>query len=223
MTARMSRTLRDLTPADLQRANIPERYWSATFKDVPKGAEHWGPVKTYLTDLESFLDNGEGLYLWSVENGTGKTALATLILRRALRLGYTGYYTRSEAAKRAMQVPERVLFDEATTVEQRLRAVDVLVLDDFGKEYRSQNGSMFTESAIEDLVRERVQRRKVTLYTANIPPRKLADNGLFTVDLADVLRESVGHIEVVGPDRGGKLWRRDAATDLMDRLYDGDS
>lgn len=213
--------MRTLTADDLHRANVPERYWTASFKQVPPSAPYRATFAKYVRNLDEHLAAGEGLYLWSALNGTGKTALAAIALRHALGLGHTGYFIRSQAAKEAMQVPERKMFDEVTTVDERMRAVTLLVLDDFAKEHRTASG--FAEAALEDLIRERVQRKKTTIITANVGPHKLAPKvpgevGLFTVDLAEVLKESVAPIEIVGEAEGGVNWRAALGRDLKDRV-----
>jgi DNA replication protein DnaC len=209
----MSRSKRDLTSLDMVRAGVPERYWTSRLSEIPERAAYRKPVGNYLADIETFIDNGDGLYLWSDQNGTGKSALASVILRRALAVGYSGYYIRSQALKDAIATSR--VFDESETINERVRRVDLLVIDDLAKEYRTESG--FTQLVLEDVIRERVQRKKSTVLTANLPAKSISE--MFTSDLADVLREAVGIVEVGGPEMGGKLWRAEIGTELRKRLH----
>lgn len=190
-----------LTTADLLRANIPRRYWEVSFDKVPETAPYRGAVQKYLTNLGQHLERGEGLFLTHPTNGTGKTALAALVAKRALRLGYRAYYTMSEVYKTA--VVQNQMFDEAQTVYDRARDVELLVLDDFGKEHKGASG--WIESELENLIRERVQQRKTTVLTANILPQAISTH--FTEDLASLLREGCYILLIPGEDSGGKNWR----------------
>src|SRR4051812_20417309 len=104
----------------MERANLPSSYWEdIAFKNIPASAPYRDQVGKYLKNLPEFLDKGIGLYLWSNENGTGKTTLAALALRRALLLGNAVYFIRSQALKEA--AIENLQFDLHYSVMARAR------------------------------------------------------------------------------------------------------
>lgn len=190
-----------LTNADLVRANIPERYWDVRFDAIPDTAPYKGQVARYLRDVEDNVENGRGLFVTHPKNGTGKTGIACLIGKRALLQGFTVYYTMSEAYKKA--VVKNQMFDEYELVEDRARSVDLLILDDFGKEFKGDSG--WIESELENLFRERAQAKKTTIATGNNTPSQIVAQ--FGKDLSSVLKESAYVLVVPGAEDGGRDWR----------------
>ena len=192
-----------VTTDDLKRANCPQRYWTAKWELIPPEARYVGEVLHYRDTLPTLLDQGVGLYLWSPENGTGKTALAALFVIAALANGYSAFFIRSSEMKEA--VVENQRYDESTTLREHLRQVDMLVIDDLGKEHKGASG--YAESLLEDVVRDRTQWKRATFFTSNVGPDKLAS--IYSADFADVLKECMLAVWVGGPREGGKAWRED--------------
>lgn len=208
--------MRNITTEDLERANIPARYWTAvSLKGIPKAASYRRTVQRYFAKFDQMQTDGIGLFLWSELNGTGKTSIAVVAAMWALANGRSTFYYRSEDLKEA--TISRTPFSGGATVYDRARDVDFLVLDDLGKEYKGQSG--FIESVVENLLRERIQRRRVTFITSNIDPADLPT--VFSRDVTEVLKEAVFPVEIGGPKMGGKLWRQDAARRL-EALLEGD-
>lgn len=198
----MGRNRIKLTKRHLERANIPERYWSdVRLGNIPDSAPYKEDLLRYLRNLEENVERGDGLLLYSQSNGTGKTAISTIVLRMALMLGYTGFFIRAAALQKA-EVTDRA-FDEFELVSDRVRNVDVLVLDDLGKEHKAKSG--FTESMVEDVIRERVQRAKTTIITMNLLPGQLDTE--YSKDFRNVLKEAFLTIHVVDAEEGGVDWR----------------
>ena len=205
-------TLRALTTDDMYRANIPERYWPPVgFDQVPDTAPYHARIKKYLREITVFAGEGVGLFLWAEKNGSGKTALACITLRRALQAGFSGYFIGSSELKEDVLTNRMDTND--TSVRERVRTVDFLVLDDFGKEYQGQSG--FVENLVETVIRERVRRKKITIITSNIGPDQIKT--IYSTDLADVLKESCYTLKIPGAEAGGKNWR-DAGKEKVKRL-----
>lgn len=212
--------LRALTAVDLLRAGIPERYWKASFKDVLERAPNapYIPfVRNYLKGLDGFVKDGAGLYLWSEKNGTGKTGLACVMGKRALMMGFSVLFIRSQALKDA--TVEGSMFSENETLAFRARTVDLTIVDDFGKEYKTNSG--YAETVIEDFVRERVQRGKAILMTSNLHPDDVSST--FSVDLKEVMKEAMVPVKIVGPEAGGINWRDLKKEELKAALLRGEA
>lgn len=76
------------------RVGIPERFWEFKYSDlvdkfVEQNAASLGLYKIWLEEIPELVDLGAGVLLWSKDHGTAKTALASLIARRAIELGLT--------------------------------------------------------------------------------------------------------------------------------------
>ena len=130
--------MKRLTVADMKRRmSLPDSGTSS----CPRFLEHLeyrDKVRKYLEKMDEMLENGIGLFLYSDENSTGKTSIAVLALKQALRLRRTAYFEESGRLKAALIRAEE--FEENIPIERRIRTVDLLVLDDVGKEYRTESG-----------------------------------------------------------------------------------
>lgn len=182
-----------ITQQHLEHARIPLKYWGAYLKHVPDTMEYKPDLKTYLSNMEQFIPKGIGLYLWSPENSTGKTSIGVITLKRAMNLGYSSMYLTAEEYKEALINKEQ--FSENQTLHQRALDVDVLLMDDIGKEYKTKTTN-FAETKIEALLRARVQSVKPTIFTGNRHPKELKD--IYSKDLSELLRESMRPILVTG-------------------------
>lgn len=195
-------SLINITQEHLEHARIPPKYWPALLKHVPDSMTYKRDVKTYLAHMPTFLGDGIGLYLWSVENSTGKTSLAVVCMKRAMQLKYSTLFITSEDFKNSLI--ERTNFSESESFLGRAMNVDLLIIDDLTKEYRpagkSDNTSAkgFAETKIEALIRYRTQHLKTTLFTANRNPKELKT--IYGNDMSAMLRAAMKPIEVKGID-----------------------
>ena len=196
-----------MTVADMKRANVPSRFWNVKLSEIPEHLEYKDKVRKYLEKMDEMLENGIGLFLYSDENSTGKTSIAVLALKQALRLRRTAYFEESGRLKAALIRAEE--FEENIPIERRIRTVDLLVLDDVGKEYRTESG--FAENTIESVLRDRSQSMRLTIMTSNLKPNKIEQ--VYSADLAALLRETMIPLRISGYD-----WRAVKAEELRQML-----
>lgn len=199
--------MKRLTVADMKRANVPSRFWNVKLSEIPEHLEYRDKVRKYLEKMDEMLENGIGLFLYSDENSTGKTSIAVLALNQALRLRRTAYFEESGRLKAALIRAEE--FEENIPIERRIRTVDLLVLDDVGKEYRTESG--FAENTIESVLRDRSQSMRPTILTSNLKPNKIEQ--VYSADLAALLRETMIPLRISGYD-----WRALKAEELRQML-----
>lgn len=185
---------RKLTVGDMKRARVPERYWESSLNTIPDHLVYKPKVEKYLGSILEMLDQGIGLYLWSTENGTGKTNIASLVAKEALRYGKTVFFEESSRLKTMLINKEQ--FEEGLSIEARIEMVDLLILDDIGKEYRTNSG--YAENALETLLRSRVQKVRTTILTGNVHPKELQK--IYSEDFSALLKESMIPINIVGHD-----------------------
>lgn len=196
-----------MTVADMKRANVPARFWNVCVSAIPEYLEYRDKVRKYLEKMDDMLAQGVGLFLYSDENSTGKTSIAVLALKQALRLRRTAYFEESGRLKAALIRAEE--FEENIPIERRIRTVDLLVLDDVSKEYRTESG--FAENLIESILRDRSQNLKTTVLTSNLRPNKIEQ--VYSADLAALLRETTIPLKISGYD-----WRALKAEELRQLL-----
>lgn len=183
---------KDLTVSDLRRANVPEKFWYATLSAVPKDMGYMKKVLAYYVRMDELMEKGVGLYLHSKENQTGKTSIAVALLKRAIRLKKTAFFEEAGRLKNALTRNEE--FDENILLDQRIRAVDLLVIDDLGKEYRTSSG--YAESTFENIIRDRIQTLKPIIITGNLTPKEIGTT--YSASLSALLKGSLIPIDISG-------------------------
>lgn len=120
-------------------------------------------IHHYLATAESYVSNGFGIVMYGSQ-GTGKTALATLLLKRLLGDGYDGYFTTFNAMIDIFTSGWHDRDDKAW-FHRRIKNAGVLVLDDPGKEMKGR--AALPESLLDEVIRSRVSGLRPTIITTN--------------------------------------------------------
>jgi DNA replication protein DnaC len=182
---------RPLVKADLTRMNLSEEHWFARFDQVPESVR---PVmERYLRNLNERLARADGLYLYGAP-GVGKTTVAAVVAKEARAHGFTVYFTRVWELREMIR--SRIDFDDETTILGRAREVNLLVLDDLRDEDAREK--FFPLSEITALLRDRRERRRVTVITSSVTPEVL-DSAVWAA-FSNALDGSLVRVEVEGPD-----------------------
>lgn len=121
-------------------------------------------LQAYVLNHDDYVDQGLGL-LFTGTRGTGKTMLATLVLKEFIRAGYTCRYATYSAVMEAYTAGWRDR-DEKRRFEDKFLRTKVLLLDDMGREAKSSNNMQ--ESTFEHILRNRVQSCRPTILTTNL-------------------------------------------------------
>jgi DNA replication protein DnaC len=175
---------------------LPRRFWEADFARISEG-DHKLAIGKYVAKIVVALKKGFGMVLWG-QNGTGKTAAAAVCLKEARRRGVSCLFIT--ANQFITDTISRAPFNDAHTVHQRAKMVDLLVLDDLGKETYAHDMSKDTvESMFEDLLRHRSANMRSTIITMNLGPSKLEEK--YGKSFTRVMQESNPFVEMVGPSQ----------------------
>ena len=188
--------------------NIGRRYWKSTIKTLP--AEQTKVLEifeAYLGNIHENRAEGWGFIIWGA-NGVGKTYAATAILKEYVRWGYTAYAVLTDVLKSAYI--EGPLFDPDMKVTTRVETVDVLLLEDIGKEY-SGKGSGWAELCVENLLRKRSRELRPTIITTNLSPQAFKDR--YAESAAAIVRESMVSVNMKGSD-----WRQVLARQKLEEF-----
>jgi DNA replication protein DnaC len=183
---------------------IPPRYRGVSFdrppvSDMARSAETGGAVtkvREFVTALDSKLEKGGGLWL-SGDTGTGKTTLAMLVSKEALNRGHSvAIYSLPKLLARIRRTyDEEPGEDSYGTFFERLTSVDLLHIDDFGAEKRSD----WVLEQLYALVNERYEDERSIMLTTNLTVDKLEDQiGRRTVSR---LTETCEQVPLFGADR----------------------
>jgi DNA replication protein DnaC len=177
-----------LTAEHFMLMRMPRRFWEASFDRIDPGVQP--VVRNYLKDLDTMLDNGDGLLLWG-ENGRGKTSIAAFVAKEVRRTGAS--VLMSTAASLLDSRLQKTEVDDGLLVD-RARSVDFLLIDDMGREPARKSG--FSDRFFENLLRERGANRLTTWITTNMGRDGLAER--YKHSMMEVLKELVVPVKVEG-------------------------
>jgi len=196
----------------MAKANLPKRYWNIETSHIDDQSVVQ-VVANYIKHLDHMLREGTGLFFVGTI-GTGKSLGACLILKEALRRGYTGYFTTlaSVVARCFDKMYDRQLQEE---FKQNILNVDFLVLDDIDKAYKSEKNT-FIDSAYDELFRQRYYRCLPILVTSNVNREVVFSGGqrTFGQALLSIAHETMCDVTVLGKDR-----REQKSSELRKLLY----
>lgn len=203
--------MKKLTVDDIERARIPKRFWTVSFRKIAD-CDYKLKIKNYALKIEDMIKDGIGLFIYSKENSTGKTSIAVVIVKQALKIKKTALFVRADELKDA-KISHKV-FDEESSLIDRALKVDLLVIDDADKEYKG--GSNYAGTLVETIIRDRSQRKMATIITSNRTPGEIAE--IYTRDLAELLTECMIPIKIVGESEGGVNWRKKIASEIRELI-----
>lgn len=167
--------------------NVPEEYWYA---QVGGANERMRPlVARYIRSIEDKIARGVGLLLYGGP-GVGKTAFAAMIAKESRASYHTVLFARIWELREMIR--SRMEFDADSTMSERTREVDVLILDDLREE--DANERFFTLSEIQQLVLYRSSRRRVTVITTRL------DRDTLSGPPMDRFAEVLVPLEMSGPN-----------------------
>lgn len=152
---------------------LPKRYRGVSF-DRPPVTEinpvAVGIVREWIDALDANIEQGVGLWLMG-DTGTGKTTLAMLVSKEALKRNYTvAIYSMPKLLAR-IRATYGAEAGEESYVEffERLCEVDLLHIDDLGAEKQTD----WVLEQLYALVNERYERQKSIVVTTNLTQDEL--------------------------------------------------
>jgi len=168
----------------LLRMNVPERLWGASYQFMTKDLKR--PILRYVGSIRQMLQRGVGFWLFGGAS-TGKTCAGIVLLKAGWERGYVGYYTTVKELRQSLK--ENADFDSSESVMSRVRAVDILVIDDLAED--DYKNFTFGISDVEHLLKSRSSRGKTTVLSTRLGPSDLS------VDYPSILRSMRGTFHAV--------------------------
>jgi DNA replication protein DnaC len=157
---------RALSPPDFERMNLPREFWRAKVHGVQEGLRP--TVERYLLRIREMREKGIGLLVHGGP-GVGKTSIAALVVKEARSRGYTALFIGVWELRESMR--SRVMFEEGTSIQDRCREVDVLVLDALSEADAKE--TWVNEKFLEELVNYRRSYHRVTIVTTRLSAKEL--------------------------------------------------
>lgn len=144
----------------ITESNMPKRYINKTVLDYIISNEN----KQAQIVLDNYTDN----YFIYGECGTGKTFLATLLMRSLALEGIASHFTTTSTLFYNLN-PFQSETSESKRTRQFYQNIKCLVIDDIGVEKPSQ----FTNSVLFDIINHRYNEELQTVFTSNFDIVKL--------------------------------------------------
>ena len=184
----------DLTDDHLEYMNIGRKYWKAEIASFNPTQKF--QMKGYTDNLAGSVRNGIGLYLWG-DNGVGKSYVSAALCKEVWReYRVSSYSVSSCELKESWITPRPAHLDSEEWMADRAEEIPFLVVDDIGKEHRTQSG--FVEATFSDLIRRRNRAGKVTVFTVNFGPPEFSKE--YGKSLAQCVKESAHLVHLEGVD-----------------------
>jgi DNA replication protein DnaC len=158
----------------LGSSRIKKRFQNRTFKTFKiddANKEAYNNSKLYAENFQKFKETGEGIY-YSGTFGTGKTHLAVAIALDLIKKGVP--VICMTAIDLLAEIRKTYDSDRSVSEYQILKAykeVDLLVIDDLGKEYCSD----WAISMLYDIINDRYERCLPVIVTTNYNDEDLID------------------------------------------------
>jgi len=119
------------------------------------------------------------------------------ILKHAIALGFTGFFIETSVYLSAVLEGRR--FDGSQSIQGRAEEVDILVLDDFGKQKQDISNGSWAQRTVEELLRLRSKSVKSTILTTNWNPKKWRD--VMGESFGEIISETMVIVDMIGPNR----------------------
>jgi DNA replication protein DnaC len=149
-------------------------------------------IDKYIQNFDNYIAGGIGMLLWGMR-GTGKSLLATLLLKDLLAKGVRGQFITFNYL---IDYFTKGWKEEAHAVwfENRARNARLLVIDDIGREYGGRGE--IAEAMLDQILRFRVAAELPTIITTNRKPDELhtlySGNALSLLSEASITQEFRG-------------------------------
>jgi DNA replication protein DnaC len=177
-------------------SGLSQEFQRLAFDDMTHvDADAKNAIFEYADNLEYNVRTNRGLILWAKNPGTGKTLLATWLVKYAMAAGYDCHFVQFNEMIDIFTAGWRDEEERAWFI-RRVRNVPLLVVDDIGKELDSRGVSGMVTSMVDMVMRHRVASGLPTIITTNLTPVKIKNSyGEYVVDL---LAEQCSMVEVPG-------------------------
>lgn len=171
-------------------AGIGKLYQRLTWNDIPHGIP--SDIERYRRNRDALIDRGVGLVIHG-PHGTGKTLVATILLKELVREGYDCFAT-TFARCIEMYTDSWGDADKKRQFFSRFMLSRVVLLDDLGKEFRGK----LSPTTFDYILRTRVQECRPTIVTSNLSPLQIENE--YGIAALSLLVEQSIEVNLLGHD-----------------------
>ena len=186
-----------LSNKNLINMGVPKALLDLSLEDLDLNEKILDYVQGYIDNIDNSFKYNKGLFLYG-SNGTGKTSIASIIIKEAYRHRYT--------AKRMTWVDYMTLYTRAwgcNNFELKMHTEDVikdikdrefLVLEEIGKEQDNK----LAMTLLEDLLRHREDKGFPTIICTNLAPKSVVER--YGASIESLVKGNMTPIKLVGKD-----------------------
>lgn len=186
-----------LSNKNLINMGVPKALLDLSLEDLDLSEKILDYVQGYIDNIDNSFKYNKGLFLYG-SNGTGKTSIASIIIKEAYRHRYT--------AKRMTWVDYMTLYTRAwgcNNFELKMHTEDVikdikdrefLVLEEIGKEQDNK----LAMTLLEDLLRHREDKGFPTIICTNLAPKSVVER--YGASIESLIKGNMIPIKLVGKD-----------------------
>lgn len=172
----------------MHEADIPIDFRAKEFDDIvyPDVQEQKRQILDYVSYLGNNRNSGIGLFLTG-SSGLGKSLMAGLLLKNALRQGFSACFRGlDDHFRHVLKVDEENI--------EKTQTVDFLVLHHVGDEFRPESGSL--DTVLLELFGYRRNKLLSTIITSNYTARELGIK--FRIPFENIIKERFDTVEFKG-------------------------
>lgn len=186
-----------LSNKNLINMGVPKALLDLSLEDLDLNEKILDYVQGYMDNIDNSFKYNKGLFLYG-SNGTGKTSIASIIIKEAYKHRYT--------AKRMTWVDYMTLYTRAwgcNNFELKMHTEDVikdikdrefLVLEEIGKEQDNK----LAMTLLEDLLRHREDKGFPTIICTNLAPKSVVER--YGASIESLIKGNMTPIKLVGKD-----------------------
>lgn len=194
---------------DQIKAAIPKEFWSVEDLDMDNNDQCSIMISRYIKNLSNARKKGLG-FLMMGENGVGKTTLATLVLSKAIRAGWSAFYI---TAHDMVDIIFKSFKNErlGKLLDSKLDS-DFVVIDEIDKTHiKGDNSYVLTK--VDSILRRRRAIVKPTTLITNMTEAEL--NRMLGASIMSIVSSSMKQLRF----RPGDFRKKQGAT--WDQMLEG--
>ena len=184
------------------KSDIPIDYWDKSFKNFNSNNILKNKIRPYISDIDGFYDDGKSILMVGTL-GTGKTYMASSMLKMAITKGYSCKYINM------VDIISNIISNNSINSGEFIDSIinyDFLVIDEIDARwiFPSEKSEQIFGCYMEHILRSRFQNKMPTILCSNTLEISKIFSGDFSKSFKSLINHYVDTIVVAGKDYRSK-------------------